>query len=489
MINDENKGSFLKHVMIYGTGTLLLQAGSFLLVPLYTYCLSKEDFGVLEIIARFGQAINICLMAQGIRLAATNYYKTSADINEKKQVVVTLFTMMFPLLSIGLILVYFFSDELVSVLQIPSRELLLLGVIAISFEALLSLPLTIIQARLESALYVKVTILQFLIRTITIIINVVIFNLGIRGILVAECIVFAFFCVVLIARELHIGSVRPDFTKYKRILTFTVPFVPAAALGFFIYSADRFFLVKYVGIAEVGLYALAMKLIYGVSTFVVAPVMSVWQTRMYDIFSSTNASDEVGLWYFRLYIAYVSAFFILIIFRNELFAVIAPTSYKSASIYILPLSIAIIAMCMANLIESALYFFHKTIYKIPVNLLSALTIGTLFITYTPTHGAMGTAICLVVGYLLHLFFTLIVVQRTFHVNFPLSKAAIYTSILVIVGCLCEIIPFTSGGIISKCLINILLFTWVIFCSQFIRESDREFVTGLLNKKFAYAKRN
>ncbi len=54
-----NSRSFLKHAAVYGFGTLLLQAASVVLLPLYTRYLTPADYGTLEILNRVGQVLGI----------------------------------------------------------------------------------------------------------------------------------------------------------------------------------------------------------------------------------------------------------------------------------------------------------------------------------------------------------------------------------------------------------------------------------------------
>ena len=63
---------FVRHALVYGAGTLSLQAAGIVLIPLYTHYLSPEEYGVLQLIYRIGAVFHICLMIQAIKLAAFN---------------------------------------------------------------------------------------------------------------------------------------------------------------------------------------------------------------------------------------------------------------------------------------------------------------------------------------------------------------------------------------------------------------------------------
>ena len=77
--SDGTTRHFLTDAAIYGLGSAIAQAVSIVLLPLYTRCLSPADFGVMEIIERIGNIINICLMTGGVGQAAMAFYLQARD--------------------------------------------------------------------------------------------------------------------------------------------------------------------------------------------------------------------------------------------------------------------------------------------------------------------------------------------------------------------------------------------------------------------------
>ena len=52
-----HKESFFKHAAVYGLANLLLQGGSIVLLPIYLRCLSRADYGVLEVVGRLAETV------------------------------------------------------------------------------------------------------------------------------------------------------------------------------------------------------------------------------------------------------------------------------------------------------------------------------------------------------------------------------------------------------------------------------------------------
>ncbi len=85
--------SFVKHAAVYGLAGLLVQAGGFVLLPLYTHCLTPADYGVLEVLSRMAETVGTCLMFGGFRQALLTFYQQSPHEAERRQVVATMLSL------------------------------------------------------------------------------------------------------------------------------------------------------------------------------------------------------------------------------------------------------------------------------------------------------------------------------------------------------------------------------------------------------------
>ena len=85
--------SFVKHAAVYGLAGLLMQAGGFVLLPLYTHYLTPADYGVLEVLGRMAETVGTCLMFGGLRQALLTFYQQSPDEADRRQVVATMLSL------------------------------------------------------------------------------------------------------------------------------------------------------------------------------------------------------------------------------------------------------------------------------------------------------------------------------------------------------------------------------------------------------------
>src|SRR5262245_36477412 len=153
--------SFLHHAFVYGFGAILIQAAGFLLVPLYTRCLTPEQYGKLEILSRIGDVVLICLVIGGIRQATLAFYNQSKDSARRQRVVGTAILLAAVFAFLACILMMALANLICALLHIASVYLFRLASLSIALDIICLLLLALMQARLESRLFVTATVAQF----------------------------------------------------------------------------------------------------------------------------------------------------------------------------------------------------------------------------------------------------------------------------------------------------------------------------------------
>ena len=81
------KPSFFHHAAVYALGDLLVMAAGFVLLPVYSRCLTVADFGLLEVFERVAEVAAVCLLARSIPLATFTFYKQARDEAEGRRAV------------------------------------------------------------------------------------------------------------------------------------------------------------------------------------------------------------------------------------------------------------------------------------------------------------------------------------------------------------------------------------------------------------------
>src|SRR5882762_9128923 len=71
-------GAWIKHLLIYGLGVVLMNVLPALLVPIYTYRISPSIYGVLELLNR-SQELLLLIFSFGLSSSLITFYQMSKD--------------------------------------------------------------------------------------------------------------------------------------------------------------------------------------------------------------------------------------------------------------------------------------------------------------------------------------------------------------------------------------------------------------------------
>ncbi len=416
--------SFLAHAAIYGFGALALQAASVILVPLYTRCLTPAEFGVLEMLSRIGEVFSVCLLANGIRLAAFTFYCQATTEQNRKRTATTVIFAQLILLAASALLAAALIPYLDLLTGIDDSTMVLFAILLVMLEGITAVPLTLIQARVESAYYVWVTAAMFCFRVTVTILAVAGFGWGVWGVLGASALTSVLFGAYLTGRELRKSSFLFDARELREVLKFAVPFLPVGVCGMLLHNGDRFFLMNFGGADQVGQYALGYKLVWAVTLLSTGPLCQVWSASMYQIFTLPGASAVVGRANTRILAAYLFAGMGLCIFDEQWLAILAPPSYSAAHTVIWPITLAYFFWIAANLMDATLWVHRRSGLKFWIILASTSVAVTLYALLIPRYGTMGAAYATLVGMLVHCAITCVVSQRVFHVRHEFGRLSV-----------------------------------------------------------------
>jgi O-antigen/teichoic acid export membrane protein len=416
--------SFLRHAAVYGLTALLVQAGGFILVPLYTHCLSPADYGVLEVLGRLAETVGICLVFGGMNQALVTFYQQSQTEVQRRRVAGTVLGLLLVISLAGggvaLVLAGPLSDWLCSsirsdhVLLTPS--LLRLAFVGVLLEPLCLIPLTLLQTRLQSTTYLFVSLGQLVMRVSLCVFFVAGLGWGVWGVVLATLLTSGTFAGYLCVREALRGLARPDPAQARALLRFACPFLPASVCFFILHQGDRFFLMRQ-NAAAVGIYAFGYKLAQVVSTFSLAPLYAVWASRMYQVARTDEAPDVFGRAFTRILAAYLFVGLGLILFLKEAVLLLARADYLAATEIVPPVLLACFCQASASLMDSAFYIRGRTGLKLGITVLATAIMLALYGVLIPLYGAWGAALATLGGFAFLALATWKVTQRIFHVRY------------------------------------------------------------------------
>jgi O-antigen/teichoic acid export membrane protein len=411
-----------KHTATYGVGVVLSKAVGFLMLPVYTHFLKPADYGTLELLDLIVfLAGNIA--ALGISRAVFRFYAAYEDEHDRKEVVSTamLFSAgMFALAAAAMILL----APTIAALVFGSRDYaLFVRIVSLTlfFTAISDVPMAYWQAQERTTLFVVLGFLRSIVGATLIVTALVILRRGVLGVVWANLATSALFglgtaVVVLV-------QVRPRLVKekLKEMLSYGMPLVPWSLTMFVLTFSDRFFLRRFGGLADVGVYSLGYKLSMIVPLLVTGPFAQLWQWHQFELAKHEDGKNLFAR--IQLYVTLASVFVALgvSLFACDIVKVIAPSSYVSASRIVPLITLTYVIENIRSFATSGILVQKETRRLIRISIV--VSSATLVLNYflISRFLAMGAAVATLLAYALALGLCYRAAQKVYAIRYDYRR--------------------------------------------------------------------
>jgi O-antigen/teichoic acid export membrane protein len=330
-----------------------------------------------------------------------------------------------------------------------------LAVLGILLEPFSLVPLTLVQAREESATYVVIVVLQLLFRVTLAILLVRYLRWGVAGALAATACTGALFGLILSARELCRGVALPSVPLMVGLLRFALPLMPGGLCFFLMHHGDRFILRHYGSTEEVGIYALGYKVAMTVSIFSLSPLYMVWSARMYAVARLPEAPVVFGQMFTRILAVYALVGLGVCLFGDEAIALLGGAPYARASLVIAPVLLGCMCQGAVSLMDAGLYVRHRPGLKLVVTLAGTTVMVLLYILLIPRYGSMGAALATLGGFAFLAGCTWAVTQRVFPVRYEHLRLAMVLALTAVLWAFAQILPAVPWALAAKAVLWLL----------------------------------
>ena len=455
-----DKRRFFKHTLIFGFGGIIVQLVPFILLPLYTNYLTPSEYGILHFIFLASEIIGTVFLIGGIRLAAMTFYKQAESEEARRRIAVTISSLLWIAIAAAIAVSIYFIDYIHFFLNPDGTEgektIFAFGLAVILIEGLVTVPLTLIQARLESLRFVLTNIVMAFTRLGLCVYFVAGLHWGIWGFLYAQAITYVVFGIYLTCRELWIGSICPDVTKWKEILIFTLPLVPNGILAFIYGSLSRLSILHmspYDGtetMAMVGLYGVAAKIMSIAPFLGVRPMQQVWTAEMYDVYKKTDAPSIFGGFMLRLLCVQAFAVLLVSLFAWEIVRTMCDSSFHDAAALIPLFGVLSLLTLFSYQMSNTFAITRKTNYAPLSTLFSLPLILAFMFLFVPRWGITGVVIAQVLAQAIYIGIVYFFTQRLFAIRYSFGKMLS----LLIITIFCYLLSlFCGSGVELSALAN------------------------------------
>ena len=199
----------------------------------------------------------------------------------------------------------------------------------------------------------------------------------------------------------NIFKEKIDITLLKKLLSFGLPFVPAAVLAWLFNSIDKMALRAFSDFTEIGFYSGAFKVV-ALLNIIKTSFSSFWSPTSYRWHANNEKIDKYQKVSDSLMSIFVAFAAFAIVFRRVIFLLLSEKYLPSASVFPFLMFIPILHT-VSQTTSMGIQFKRKTHYQIYAFLIASIINVTGNLILVPRYGAVGASISTGVSYIIFFY--------------------------------------------------------------------------------------
>jgi O-antigen/teichoic acid export membrane protein len=467
----------------YTAASILSKVIAVALLPLYTRYLTLADYGAAEVMFAAIVSASIVVRLGLIEALLRFYYQ---DDEDPDRVVSSTFAGLFWFATVGALAALPFATPIAEALLHPKTaaevgqmaELVRISIGGLWVLTMFEFLLTLFRLEERARAFFLTTILNVLTTIGVTIVLVVGAGEGARGLLLGSYATGAVFVLGLIVSQRRRLSLRFDPGLLRRLLRFGLPTMPAEASLYLLNFVDRIIIVRTLGLAEAGLYSLAVKFAQAINVLV-RGFQLAWPPLAYSIrddgearrayatvvtlFTAGCAFVVTGMWLFSRWIVRALA---------------APKFFDSyEAIGLISIAVTLYALYMVMVV--ILGRTGRTEFNFPAAIAALLVNVVLNLILVPSLGIVGAGLALVASYLVVVALMYVLTQRLFPVPYQWGRLGrVVLTSAVLVGA-AELLMPTAGlaGLLGRAAL-LAAYPLALFASGFFTPGERVWLARL-----------
>jgi O-antigen/teichoic acid export membrane protein len=467
----------LKHSSIYGVGQIFARCASLALMPLYTRCLGTIGYGCFAVLDLTQATLGI-VIGSGVVAAVNRYHFETSDERERDKVwwsglgylalmataVVTPFWLVRDSLAYWTLggnasreAPAVVAVSTIGLLSSPGGQGALNAALALapartldgSFYYALALPglwllivgellFSYMQVRMWSRLYVGLSATRL---TINVGLNVIFltkFEMGVGGILLGNLIsqfLGTTVAFVIFARDRR--ACRLDRHTLAKLLRFGTPFIAFGLLSLIMHQSDRYLLLAYAGLAEIGVYALAAMMGQALNTLCLLPFSNIWGVAMYEI-DRQPYSRRI---YARVFEYFVYGLLLVVLgvslFAEPILKILAPQDFQGAAPLIPVICLGYVVFSLHEHFKVPALLAKRPLSFLPSSFAAAICKIVATIFFVRLLGVQGAAWALLLTFVTYSFGGLWRFRKIERIDYPFLKCALVCAGMAITYVACR----------------------------------------------------
>lgn len=392
----------LKNTKIFAVANLGSKLLTFILVPIYTYVLTTEEFGTVDLL--------ITTISLLLPLVSFDIYEATLrfTINKEKKHE-TVFSNSIFILGIGC-LIFLILSLFIYKLSLFDGQYWLFYTILI-MEAVNSVCRQFAKGIGKSSIFAINGILNTAVLLISNILFLIVLNLRIRGYLLAilvSYVVCNIYCIFSLQlwKEISISFINKKLLK--EMLRYSIPLIPTAIIWWVINASDRYVIIFALGTAANGIYAIAYK-IPSIINIINTVFTQAWQMSAMEEFEKSNNLKFYSNIYNTLILVMFIGASIVLLFVKPVFQLVISNEYYISWKYVPFLLLSVVFASFSSFLGAIYMASQKTIGALITASMGAiinLLFNILLIDYIGLHGpAFATFLSFLLVWIIRIYDT------------------------------------------------------------------------------------
>lgn len=389
------KGSFFLSMADLSTKVI-----GFLLLPLFTFYLSPEDFGIISITFLIVSILNL-FYNPGIISAIQRLYHANDNLIYRQELIGSAYVFFISTPLIVLLTALLFGDFIF--LQIfKDFKFFPYGLIAI-FLSFVTQPkrlwinlLTLTYEVKKIAIYTTISVFLGLLVSY---ILVVFFQMGAMGRVIGAFPGAILLFIISSKEVIKYSKLKWSFKKLKIILKFGTPLIIAIISYEFLHIADRFIIEHLIGIAALGIYSFSYT-ICEAQRFVMVGLNKLFSPIFYENMNKKNyILIKQILSYYIILLTTINL--IIILFSNEIVLFFIDLKFHESIILIPVICMGLFFNGLLLIFTSSLSFKNKFGSISKIAFISSILNIVLNLILIPSYGIVAAAYSTLISYVIY----------------------------------------------------------------------------------------
>lgn len=397
-----------KDTLAYGLSTVAARAVSVLLLPVYTRYLTPADYGVLQLLELAAEVTSLLFVA-GTRAGMLRFFYKTDSPEERKVVVSSTFLLEATLALLGGLALVLCAEPVWRFMLTGEGSVGLVRLAALNFifNTLCFTPFALLQAEQKARAYSGLMMLKLAVSVMSNLLFLVYLGMGVEGMLLSSVVVNALFGVALSVWLLRKVGFRVRWSMVRALRSYGLPYQLTTAGAFILTFGDRFFLQRYQGATQVGLYAFAYQFGFLLYQLGGAPFLKAWLPERHRENGAPEpvrqAQTQQGFLFLNLIV--LSLAVAIALFARPAVQILTAQAYHEAVSLIPIVLLAYVFQVWTEAIKFGIDVSERTIYYTYASWAATAAVLLGYVLLIPSFGAAGAAWATVFGFLVRFVLT------------------------------------------------------------------------------------